>query len=76
MVLTTLELLYLRRLVLDDIFTQEARLARYDRIRSRYDEGVFLHKTALADTELDVLQKLRRKINQQLAVRDLTDFSR
>lgn len=68
---TRLELLFIRRLVVDQIAELERRLARYQRISAHYSEDVFQEKLALAEAELAAMRSAREKINNEIAVRML-----
>lgn len=70
MQLTELELLYLRRLVVEDIDMLDRRINKLIRLAS-HDEQ-FHKKMALAESELAAMQEIKRKINDDIAVRELT----
>lgn len=70
MQLTELELLYLRRLVVENIEMLDRRINRLIRLAS-HDEQ-FHEKMALAESELAAMQEIKRKINDDIAVRELT----
>lgn len=69
MQLTELELLYLRRLVVEDIDMLERRINKLIRLASHDDQ--FHKKMALAESELAAMQEIKRKINDEIAVREL-----
>lgn len=68
--LTELELLYLRRLVVEDIDMLDRRINKLIRLAS-HDEQ-FHKKMALAESELAAMLEIKRKINDDIAVRELT----
>ena len=68
--LSLLELMFLIRLVGDDLEKLERRKERCKRIIARGEDR---HKElAMAEAEYDALLSVKQKINAELALRDLT----
>lgn len=70
MELSKLELLFLRRLVDENLDAVERRINRLIRLSGR-DSG-FHEKMAIAESEKVVMEGLKGKINDEIAVRELT----
>lgn len=70
MELSKLELLFLRRLVDENLDAVERRINRLIRLSGR-DSG-FHEKMAIAESEKVAMEGLMGKINDEIAVRELT----
>lgn len=66
---TNMELLLLRRLIVNDIDVQERRIARYKRFCN--PDEFFQAKMAVAQTELTAMLSILKSIDEEITVRDL-----
>lgn len=64
-----LELLHLRRIVVDDIEAQRRRIQKYSSWAMRDD--AFQEKMALAQSEFTSMVSICRKIDEEISVRNL-----
>lgn len=66
MQLTELELLYLRRIVQEDVVAMKRRLEKYRRYSYHY-ELEYQKKLAITETELSAMQSILEKIDIDIA---------
>lgn len=69
MQLTELQLLYLRRLVVEEAETLQRRINKLIRLAQHDDQ--FHKKMALAEAELSAMDEIKRIIDNEIAVRDV-----